>query len=53
MKIFPKSRVKVTEGLHVKISNHFHYTDFGIRDSGEMRYGGRRFVMSDTPGNTK
>lgn len=50
MKIFPKSRVKVAEGLHVRISNHFFYSDFGIRESGEMRYSGRRFVMSDTPG---
>lgn len=50
MKILPKSRVKVTEGLYVFVSNHFYYTDFGIRDMGEMRYSGRRFVMSDTPG---
>lgn len=40
----------MTEGMHVRISNHFFYTDFGIRDSGEMRYGGRRFVMTDAPG---
>lgn len=50
MAILPFKRVKVMEGLKVRISNHFYYTDFGIRDSGEMRYGGRRFVMMDTPG---
>ena len=40
----------MTEGLHVNISNHFYYNDFGIRDYSEMRYGGRRFVMTGTPG---
>lgn len=46
----PKKRVRVTEGLYVNVSNHFFYSDFGIRDSRELRYSGRRFVMSDTPG---
>lgn len=32
------------------VSNHFHYTEFGIRDLGEKRYTGRRFVMGRTPG---
>ena len=50
MKIFPKKRVRVTEGLYVNISNHFYYTDFGIRDMGEMRYTGRRYVHDKTPG---
>lgn len=50
MKIFPFKWVKVTEGLRVRISNHFYYSDFGIRDSGEMRYNGRRYVMTGTPG---
>lgn len=50
MKLFPYKVVKVTEGLHVKVSNHFYYNDFGIRDSGEMRYSGRRYVMTGTPG---
>ena len=36
--------------LHVRVSNHFYYNDFGIRDSGEMRYSGRRYVMTGTPG---
>ncbi len=50
MKLFPKKRVRVADGLHLFISNHFVYTDFGIRDLDEMRYSGRRFVMSDAPG---
>ena len=50
MELFPYKRVKVTEGLRVKVSNHFHHSDFGVRDSGEMRYYGRRYVNSGTPG---
>lgn len=50
MKILPKKRVRVTEGLYVNISNHFYYSDFGIRDMGEMRYTGRRYVHGKTPG---
>lgn len=50
MKILPKKRAKVAEGLYVLISNHFYYSDFGIRNMGEMRYSGRRFVMTGTPG---
>ena len=50
MTIFPYKMVKVTEGMHVKVSNHFYYSDFGARAAGEQRYTGRRFVMEDTPG---
>lgn len=50
MKILPFKYVRVTEGLVVKVTNHFMYSDFGIRDTGEMRYTRRRFVMGDTPG---
>ena len=50
MKILPFKWVKVAEGLRVKISNHYYFSDFGIRDSGEMRYSGRRYVAADTPG---
>lgn len=50
MKLFPYKWVKVTEGLRVRISNHYYYSDFGIRDSGDMRYNGRRYVMTGTPG---
>jgi len=50
MIIFPKKRVKAAEGLHVKISNHFYYSDFGIRNTGETRYGGRRYILTGAPG---
>lgn len=50
MKIFPYKRVHVAERLWVKVSNHFHYSDFGVRDTGEMRYTGRRYIASNTPG---
>ena len=50
MKILPFKRVKVADGLHVLLSNHYRYSDFGIRDSGEMRYTGRRYVAGNTPG---
>ena len=50
MKILPFKWVKVADGLHVMLSNHYRHSDFGIRDSGEMRYTGRRFVEGDTPG---
>ena len=51
MRILPFKYVHVTEGLFVKVSRHFMYTDFGIRDNGEMRFTGRRFVMDSTPGS--
>ena len=50
MTIFPYRWVKVADGLHVRLSNHYRYSDFGIRESGEMRFSGHRFVASDTPG---
>lgn len=50
MRIFPKKWVKVADGLHVMISNHFYYNDFGIRDSRETRYSGRRYIVTGTPG---
>lgn len=50
MKLLPYKRVKVTEGLFVRVSKHFYHSDFGIRDSGEMRYYGRRYICPETPG---
>lgn len=50
MNLFPYKWVKVADGLHVRLSNHYRYSDFGIRNSGEMRYTGRRYVASDMPG---
>lgn len=51
MKILPFKYIKVTEGLHVWASNHFNYSDFGIRDLGEHRYSGRRYIMELGPGS--
>ena len=50
MKLLPFKRVKVTEGLYVRVSNHYYHNDFGVRDSGEMRYYGRRYLCPETPG---
>ena len=50
MKILPYKRVRVAERLWVKVSNHFHYSVFGVRDTGEMRYTGRRYIPSGIPG---
>ena len=50
MKIFPYKRVKVTEGLYIKQSNHFFYSDFGVRDSGTYQHSGRRYVCTGVPG---
>ena len=50
MKILPIKLVRVTDELRVFVSNHFVYSDFGVRQSGEMRYYGRRYVSPTTPG---
>lgn len=50
MTILPYKRVKVTEGLYIKRSNHFFYTDFGVRDSGAQRHSGRRYINTGVPG---
>ena len=50
MKIFPKQRIKVSQGNWLFVTNHYVYTDFGVRQSGEMRYYGRRYVSPLTPG---
>lgn len=50
MAILPYKRVKVTEGLYIKQPQHFYYTDFGVRDSGNGQQGGRRYICTGTPG---
>lgn len=50
MKILPIKLERVTDELRVFVSNHFVYSDFGVRQSGEMRYYGRRYVSPYTPG---
>ena len=51
MKVFPYKRMRVADKLWVKVSNHFHYSDFGVRDTGEAHYTGRRYIASRTPGS--
>lgn len=50
MKIFPKKRIKVSQGNYMFVTNHYVYTDFGVRQTGEMKYYGRRYVSPLTPG---
>lgn len=50
MALFPYKRVKVTEGLYIRQSKHFFYTDFGVRDGGSGHYGGRRYICTGVPG---
>ena len=50
MKIFPYKRKKVADNLYVRVSNHFYYSDFGVRDYGEGGQYGRRYVCTGTPG---
>ena len=50
MTILPYTYKKVSDRLHVRVSNHFFYTDFGVRDSSEFRQYGRRYICTGTPG---
>lgn len=50
MKILPYKRIKVTEGLYIMQSQHFYYTEFGVRDFEERRYTSNRYVNTGTPG---
>ena len=50
MKIFPKTRIKVSQGNYMFVTNHYVYTDFGVRHIGEMKHYGRRYVSPHTPG---
>lgn len=50
MTIFPYKRMKVTEGLYIRRSEHFFYTDFGVRDPKIHVHTGRRFICTGVPG---
>ena len=50
MTIIPYTFKKVGDGLHIKVSKHFFYDDFGVRDFNEMGHYGRRFICAGTPG---
>ena len=34
----------------MNVSNHYMHTDFGVRDSSQFYYHGRRYISPDTPG---
>ncbi len=42
--------MKVTEGLYIRRSEHFFYTDFGVRDPKIHVHTGRRFICTGVPG---
>ncbi len=50
MRILPFRRKRIDRNLVVYVSNYFHYTDFGVRDTDDRRRFGRRFIMAATPG---
>ena len=50
MKLFPYKRKKVADNLYVRVSNHFYYSDFGVRGRDEVHHYGHRYVCTGTPG---
>ena len=50
MAVFPFKIKKIGERLYIRVSNHFYYSDFGVRDADEPTHYGHRFVCADTPG---
>jgi len=50
MKLIPYQRKRVTQDNYIWVTNHYIYSDFGVRESGEMRHQGRRYVSPYTPG---
>ena len=50
MTLIPYKREKVDAHLRVKVSQYFHYSDFGVLDSSDKGHYGRRFICSGTPG---
>lgn len=50
MKLLPYKRLKIGDKLHIKVSNHFCYTDFGVRDDSDSHHYGRRYICTGTPG---
>lgn len=51
MKLFSYKRKKVADNLYVRVSNHFYYSDFGVRDYEAGIAYGHRYVCSGTPGS--
>lgn len=50
MKLLPYKRKRVADKVYIRVSNHFFYSDFGVRDYKEARHFGHRYVCTGTPG---
>lgn len=50
MTLLPFKIKKVSDDLRIKVSNHFFYDDFGVRDFSEVGHYGRRYICTGTPG---
>ena len=50
MPILPFKWVKIGDGVIVRLSQHFCYTDFGVRESNDQREYGRRYINTGAPG---
>lgn len=50
MKLFPYKRKKIADNMYVRVSNHFYYSDFGVRGRDEVHHYGHRYVCTGTPG---
>lgn len=50
MSIFPFKYKRLSRDLFVKVSNHFHYSDFGVRFGTDETGASRRFICTGTPG---
>lgn len=49
MKLFALKKERVADGLRVWVSQHVHYSEFGVRDSQSRHHSGR-YVSMGTPG---
>lgn len=50
IKILPFEYRRVADRLRVRVSRHFHYSDFGVRDASDQHRYGRRYIAGRTPG---
>ena len=49
MRLFPYT-IRRVNNLRIKVSKHFYYSDFGVRDAGDMHRYGRRYICTGSPG---
>ncbi len=50
MSIFPFTYKRLSRDIVVRVSNHFYYSDFGVRFDGNEAGASRRFICTGTPG---